>query len=66
MLQKMVREENELTTKSKVDFSRLPSCKAALMPHADRVNHRVGIYKRAKDAIQEKKNPVHLLKDKAG
>ena len=51
MLKKMVGEDEKLTTKSKVDFSRLPPCRDNLLPHIFRVNHRLAIYKRANQPI---------------
>ena len=56
MLRKMVGENERLTTKSKVDFARLPPCLSALKPHVQRVNHRVCLYKRANEPICEKPN----------
>ena len=47
MLRKMVGEEEQLTTKSKIDLSQLPPCRDNLIPHIRRVNHRLAIYKRA-------------------
>ncbi|XP_068234228.1 uncharacterized protein [Palaemon carinicauda] len=47
MLRKMVGEDEQLTTKSKIDLSHLPPCRDNLMPHIRRVNHRLAIYKRA-------------------
>lgn len=47
MLKKMVGEDEKLTTKSKVDLSRLPPCRDNLVPHIARVNYRVANYKRA-------------------
>ena len=51
MLKKMVGENEELTTKSKVDLSRLPPCRGSLGPHISRVNYRLANYKRAHQAI---------------
>ena len=47
MLRKMIGEHEKLTTKSKVDLSRLPPCRDSLIPHISRVNHRLAIYKLA-------------------
>ena len=47
MLKQMVGEVEELTSKSKVDLSRLPPCRDSLVPHIYRVNHRLAHYKRA-------------------
>ena len=51
MLKKMVGEGDQLTTKSKVDLSRLPPCTDNLLPHIKRVNHRLAMYKRADQAL---------------
>lgn len=51
MLKKMVGEDEQLTTKSKVDLSRLPPCRDNLVPHIGRVNHRLAHYKRADKTI---------------
>ena len=56
-LHKIVGEDEKLTSKSKVDLARLPSCHAALKPHLQRVNHCVALYKRANESILEKPNP---------
>ena len=50
MLKKMVGEDARLTAKSKVDLSRLPPCRDNLVPHIQRVNHRLASYKRAGQA----------------
>ena len=47
MLMKMVGDDKHLTIKSKVDFVRLPPCHDRLIPHIERVNHRLANYKRA-------------------
>jgi hypothetical protein len=51
MLKKMVGEEEKLTTKSKVELSRLPPSRDNLVPHINRVNHRLAYYKRAEKPI---------------
>ena len=51
MLKKMIGEDETLTTRSKVDLSRLPPCRDNLVPHINRVNHRLAIYKRAAKPI---------------
>lgn len=51
MLRKMIGEDETLTTRSKVDLSRLPPCRDNLIPHIHRVNHRLAIYKRAATPI---------------
>lgn len=50
MLKKMVGDDEQLTMKSKVDLARLPPCKRNLIPHVQRVNHRLANYKRANQA----------------
>ena len=57
LLRKMVGEDGKLTSKSKVDLTRLPPCHAALKPHVQPVNHRVALYKRADQAILQKPKP---------
>lgn len=57
MLKKMVGENEKLTVKSKVDLSRLPPCRDSLIPHLQRVNHRLANYKRADQAIFWSPNP---------
>ena len=57
LLRKMVGEDEELTSKSKVDLARLPPYHSALKPHIQRVNHRVALYKRANEAILERPKP---------
>ena len=51
ILKKMVGEDARRTAKSKVDLSRLPPCRDNLVPHIQRVNHRLVCYKRAGQAI---------------
>jgi len=51
MLKKMIGEDNTLTTRSKVDLFRLSPCRDNLVPHINRVNHRLAIYKRAATPI---------------
>ena len=43
MLKKMVGQDVRLTAKSKVDLSRLLPCRDNLVPHMQRVNHRLGL-----------------------
>ena len=50
-LKKMVGEDARLTAKSKVGQSRLPPCRDNLVPHIQRVNHRLACYKWAGQAI---------------
>ena len=38
MLKKMIGDDDTLTTKSRVDLSRLPPCRDNLVPHVYRVN----------------------------
>ena len=47
MLKKMVGENTKLSSKSKLDFSKLPPCRDNLIPHCYWVNHRLAVYKRA-------------------
>ena len=51
MLRQMIGEDETLTTRSKVDLSRHPPCRDNLVPHIQRVNHRLAIYKRAATPI---------------
>ncbi|KAK2174513.1 hypothetical protein NP493_798g02020 [Ridgeia piscesae] len=51
LLRKIVREDEKLTSKSKVDLAPLPRCHSALKSHLQRVNHRVALYKRADKSI---------------
>ena len=57
MMKKMVGENNTLSKKSKVDLSRIPPCKDSLIPHIQRVNHRVAGNKRAHQNIVESPLP---------
>ena len=57
MIKKMVGDDATLTTKSKVDLSRLPPCRNSLLPHLWRVNHRLVLYKRANLPIFEHIQP---------
>ena len=61
MLRKMVGDEDKLSSKSKVDFARLPPCKDSLYPHIDRVNYRVCQWKRSDIPIYE--YPLQLQDD---
>lgn len=60
MLKKMVGEDARLTAKSKVDLSRLPPCRDNLVPHIQRVNHRLACYKRASQATFWRPKPHDL------
>ena len=51
MLRKMVGEDEALSSRSRVDFARMPPCQDALIPHIQRVNYRVASYKRAAEPI---------------
>ena len=42
---------DRLTSKSKVDLSRLPPCRDNLIPHIQRVNHHLACFKRADEGI---------------
>ena len=57
MLKKMVGEDTKLTTKSKVDFSKLPPCRDNLLPHIYRVIHKLWTYKGGDQPTFEKPNP---------
>ena len=52
-LRKIVGEGSQLSSKSRVDFSRLSPCRSSLELHIYRVNHRVAIFKRAYKPIIE-------------
>ena len=60
MLRKIVGENEELTNKSKVDLSQLPSCRDSLTPYIARVNNRPANYKRAHKEILFRPNPYDL------
>ena len=47
MLRKMVEEEGELTTKSKIDLSQLLPCRDNLISYSCQENHRLAICNRA-------------------
>ena len=52
MLRKMVGEDEALSSRSRVDFARMPPCQDALIiPHIQQVNYRVASYKRAAEPI---------------
>ncbi|KAK7114404.1 hypothetical protein V1264_000467 [Littorina saxatilis] len=53
----MVGDNEKLTSKCKVDLAGMPPCQSALMPHIQRVNHRVALYKRAHEGILERPKP---------
>ena len=57
MLRKMVGEDETLSMKSKVDLARLPPCQDSLVPHVQRVNHRLACYRRASLPIFERPKP---------
>lgn len=57
MLRKMVGENEVISRKSKVDLSRIPPCQDSLIPHLERVNHRMAGYRRAAEAIWEAPMP---------
>ena len=57
MLKKMVGKNEVLTSKSKVDLSRLPPCRDSLVPRIGRVNYRLTNYKRAHKSIFWRLNP---------
>lgn len=60
LLRKVVGEDEHLTSKSKVDLSRLRPCYSAFVPHLQRVNHRVALFKRAHVSILEKPEPFEV------
>ena len=51
MIQKMVGEDVELTTGSKIDLSKLPPDRDSLTQHIKCTNYRVATYKLAKEPI---------------
>ena len=57
MFKKMVGEDKPLSLDSKVDLSRLPPCRDSLLPHVQRVNHRLTCYKKANVPIFQKPKP---------
>ena len=57
MLKKMVGEDETLSTKSKVDLSKLPPCRDSLIPHIQRVNYRLAQFKNACIAIDDQPEP---------
>ena len=57
-LKKMVGEDESLTSKSKVDLSKLPPCRSSLHPHIQRVNFRVAQWKRSHIPIYEMPDPL--------
>ena len=62
MLKKMVGDEEKLNRNSKVELSHLPPCRDSLIPHIDRVNNRVGQWKRSHIPIYE----LSKAKDRRG
>ena len=58
MLRKMVGEDNQQTTKSKIDLSKLPPAEENLKPHIYPVNHRVATYKMASEPIYWTPEPL--------
>ena len=60
LLRKEVGEDEHLTLKSAVDLSLLPPCYSALVPHLQRVNHRVALFKCAHVSILEKPEPFEV------
>ncbi|KAK7096426.1 hypothetical protein V1264_005724 [Littorina saxatilis] len=53
----LVGEHEKFTSKSTVDLARMPPCQSALMPHIQRINHCVALYKRAREGILERPKP---------
>ena len=60
MLKKMVGEDETISRKSKIDLARIPPCQDSLIPHCQRVNHRVACHKRANQPIIEKPKPYDM------
>ena len=54
MLNKMVGEDEVLTSRSKVDLSRLPPCRDALFTYILRSNHHLACYKRTASSMFER------------
>ena len=63
-LRKMVGEGSQLSSKSRVDFSRLSPCRSSLEPHIYRVNHRVAFSRG--NIYQSLKFPAPQMKSKGG
>ena len=59
LLLKIVGEDEKLTSKSKIEFVRLPPCHSPLKPHIQRLNHCVDLYKRTDESILEKSKPCN-------
>ena len=57
VLKKMVGEDSTLNAKSRVDMVRLPPCQDSLIPHIQRVNHRVACYRRAAQPMFDRPKP---------
>lgn len=57
MMKKMVGENETISRKSNIDLSRIPPCQYSLIPHLERVNHRVAGYRRAAETISEAPKP---------
>ena len=69
MLRNVLGENNQLTIKSKIDLSKLPPAEDNPEPHIYRVNHRIGMNKRASEPIYWtlkpwNKNQVWVKNDK--
>ena len=60
MLKKMIGEDQQLTKKSKVDLAKLPPCQDSLIPHLQRVNHRVACFKNAATAMNDNPKPYDI------
>lgn len=54
MIMKMVGDDLNPSSKSKVDLVKLPPCQNSLIPHVQRANYRVCCYKRANVPIFDK------------
>ena len=57
MRRDIIGKDTDLSRRSKVELAHLPPCEDTLIPHIQRVNHRVACYKRADIPIFEKKRP---------
>ena len=57
-LKEMVGDEEKLTSKSKVDLSKLPPCMSSLQMHVERVNYRLAQWKHSHIPIYEMPDPL--------
>ena len=63
MLKKMVGDDIHLTTKSKVDLATLSPCRDSLIPHIERVNHRLANCKHAATPVFWRPKPYNPGQD---